>query len=559
MSLRVRVTFASSALAVVLACSPRPALAQFGGPPPAQPQQKPKADPNQPETHAASGSGDESIPKVHTSEPQLPANPTEMSPGVKGAIGTSMAPDDPRRKDAERTQLKFFFPYVEETTKTTRFRTVFPFWAEYEKPGEKTSSYGLLYYKRRSAREDADVVFPFYWKWREGEDRTTVIGPVGWHRGPKSNDNFFAPFWFFSRRTDGHTLTIPPLLTHVRTDANGGRALIGPGYCFWRGGQTCNPETADSISYGVFPFFFAAKDEHSRYELAPLLLHYYSYEELDQSWINVWGPYIRKHGPTREAQHFAPFYFHLWGPGEDHLTIPPLLFHYGHKGNERLLVTPFFVDKRTESGAHTFVTWGYARHRGRTELDMITPFYWRYEDPDVKEQTKLLFPFLYSKQSPRESTVFFFPFYGHRRRYSLSETWWITPLFEHTRSVTGWETNLYPLVYLQRDRLHSHTVVAPFFFDFVTPESRSTVGFPVYWRFSEGNTVSQVVLNTYYREKKLRNGTDWEFHFFPFFSYGQSPNGHFWNVLYGLAGYTRSGAAAKMRLMWIPVQLSEDQ
>lgn len=555
---RTKRTLGTICLGLTLSSS---AAAQFGPPPMAPPQSAPKKDPNAPETHAASGASDDAIPKTTTSEPRLPEDPLALPPSLKKRIGsTSERPGDREQGTEGPRTFKYYPPnYFEEKSGNYRFRTIFPIWAERSQPGDTASSYGLLYYRRRSQHNDADVLFPFVWKWREDQDRTTIIGPVGWHNGPTASDSFFAPFYFYGKRKDGFYLTIPPLLTHLKTDENGGRSIIGPGYCFWRGGQTCNPETADTIKYGVFPFYFAGKDERSRYELAPPLLHYYSYEELDQSWINIWGPYIRKHTPTYESQHVAPFYFHVWGPNEDHLTIPPLLFHYGHRGDtEKLLVTPLFIDKTGPKGERTFVTWGYARHRGRTQLDMITPFYWRHEDPDAKSETKLLFPFLYSHESPRESTQYFFPFYGHQKKYGLSQTWWVTPFFEHERSITGWKTNLYPFVFVGRDRLHSHTVVAPFFFDFVTPDSRATVGFPIYWRFQEGNTTSQLVLNTYYRERKLKNGLDWEFHFFPFFTYGETPNGHWWNVLYGLAGFTRSGAATKMRLFWVPIELSED-
>lgn len=558
MSLR---TVAASLGAAALLAWTSPLLAQFGGgfgpPSPPQQQQQPKKDPNQPETHAASGSGDETIPKPTTSEPTLPANPREVSEITRKKIGTSADLERPTGTAPTRTYT-IAPPYLEEKSGQYRFRTIFPIWFDREQPGDKASNYGLLYYRRRSEKNDADVLFPFFWRWREDQDRTTIIGPLGFHNGPEGSDHFLAPLYFYGQRKDGFYLTIPPLLTSLKTDKNGGHTVVGPGYCFWRGGQTCNPETADSISYGVFPFFFAKKDERSRYELALPLLHYYRYEELDQSWLNVWGPVIRGHWQDREAFHVAPFYFRVWGANEDHLTIPPLLFHYGHKGNASLLVTPFFLQKYGDKGESTFVTWGYARHRGRTELDMITPFYWRHEDPDAKSEMKLLFPFLYSYQSPRESSVAFFPFYGHFRRHGVSESTFITPFFEHETSLTGWKTNLYPFVFVGRDRLHSHTVVAPFFFDFVTPDSRSTVGFPIYWRFQDGNTVSQLVLNTYYREKKLASGLDWEFHVFPFFTYGETPNGHWWNVFYGLAGYTRSGAATKMRMLWIPITLSED-
>jgi hypothetical protein len=555
-----RAPLAALLAAAALLFHAAPVLAQFGGPmsgPPAQSQ--PKKDPNAPETHAASGSGDESIPKPTTSEPTLPADPLQVSDYAKKKIGSSFDPEQATGLGKQRT-YKIYPPYLEETSGDYKFRTVFPFWIDRKQPGDQSSLYGMLYHRRRSTNVDADVLFPFFWRWREDQDRTTILGPVGWHRGPETNDTFVAPFVFHGTKKDknGFYLTIPPLLTFLKADDQGGRSIVGPGFCFWKGGRVCNPETADEISYGVFPFYFAGKDERSRYEVAPLLLHYYRYEELNQSWLNVWGPLILGHWPDREAFHVAPFFFRVWGANEDHITIPPLIFHYGYKGNSNLLVTPFFLNKNGEHGEHTFVTWGYARHRGRTQLDMITPFYWRYEDPDAHFESKLLFPFLYSAQSPRESSIAFFPFYGHFVRHGLSESTWITPFFDHTTSITGWHTNLHPFLYFGRDRDHSHTVVAPFFWDFVTPSSRTTIGFPIYWRFAETDTVSTLVLNTYYRERKLRSGLDWEIHFFPFFTYGETPNGHWWNVLYGLAGYTRSGAMTKMRLMWVPITLSQD-
>lgn len=66
-----------------------------------------------------------------------------------------------------------------------------------------------------------------------------------------------------------------------------------------------------------------------------------------------------------------------------------------------------------------------------------------------------------------------------------------------------------------------------------------------------------LVGNTYYGSKRVRGGQDWQFHFFPLFSYGETPNGHWWNVLYGLAGHTQEGTLSKMRLGYIPITLSE--
>ena len=83
------------------------------------------------------------------------------------------------------------------------------------------------------------------------------------------------------------------------------------------------------------------------------------------------------------------------------------------------------------------------------------------------------------------------------------------------------------------------------------------MGFPLFWRFDDGTAVTQLLGNTYYHERKLKQGLDWEFHFFPAFSYGETPDGHWWKVLYGLAGYTRKGTMTKMYAGWIPFTLSE--
>jgi hypothetical protein len=187
---------------------------------------------------------------------------------------------------------------------------------------------------------------------------------------------------------------------------------------------------------------------------------------------------------------------------------------------------------------------------------MITPLYWHFRDPDIGLDQKFLFPFLYTSQSPRGSSFAFFPFWGHFEKYALSETTWITPFFQHTHDLRGWSTNIHPILYLGRDGRHTHTVVAPFFWDFASPSSRATVGFPLFWRFSDLDSVSQLVGNVYYHERKLRQGLDWEVHIFPAFSYGETPDGHWWNLLYGLAGYTRRGSMTKLRTLWIPIELS---
>ena len=50
--------------------------------------------------------------------------------------------------------------------------------------------------------------------------------------------------------------------------------------------------------------------------MIPPLLHYYRYEDKDQSWLNIWGPYFRQHTQERDMFHMLPIYWSIWGKNE---------------------------------------------------------------------------------------------------------------------------------------------------------------------------------------------------------------------------------------------------
>jgi hypothetical protein len=530
-----------------------------GGPPPSAPKGEPP--PGSPELHAAPGASDSLVPPG--SEPALPEYPLRLKKSVLKSVGTSTQLDEQPTGRGPLTERRFYGPYYEETSGEYRFRVAFPVWAERLQPSrtranvtDRASLFGGLYYNRRSAERADDVLFPLFWNLNDRTDgsRTTIVGPFVNRVAPGERDNWLAPLYFTGKRKHGGYTLIPPLLTYTTSNARGGFNLIGPMFCSWEGGSHCDTRSSTDIDMGIVPFYFFGQNELVQYEAIPPLLHYYRYNDRDQSWVNVWGPYYREHTQEREMFHLLPLYFSIWGKNERHTTLLP--FHYGWKGNSWLFVSPFFLVGEGDKGEDTFITYLYARYRGRTMLDMITPLYWHYRDPDIGLDQKLLFPFLFSRTSPRESNQVFFPFWGHFERYGVSETTFITPFFQHTHHLRGWSTNIHPILYLGRDGHDSHTVVAPFFWDFAGRDSRATVGFPLYWRFSDRDEVSQLVGNVYYHERKLHNGLDWEVHIFPALSYGETPDGHWWNVLFGLAGYTRRGEMTKMRTLWIPIQLS---
>jgi hypothetical protein len=518
------------------------------------PSKKPAVDPNAPQTHAASGASDDSM-RLGGTEPALPQNPLEITPEVKSQIGT----DADRERETGRGPRKYRLvipPYYSETSGAYSFKTVFPLWLERKQPNDRASLFGGLYYNRRSTKYDADVLFPIFWNLRDEQDHTTIVGPIVHREAPGAHDNWLAPIFFEGSRPKGGYLHIPPLLTFTHHDDKGGFNFIALYYCSWSGASSCSPSRTESIDYGVPPIFFAGKSELSRYEFVPPLLHYFHYDELADTSVNFWGPFMWQHSKDTDAFNILPLFWHNWGKNEEHVTVLPL-FHYGYSGTSSLFVNPLFLTARGEKGESTFGTWGFVRYRGRTTFDMITPLYWRYTDPDIGLTRTMATPLVYYSTSPRGYDTGIFPFYFHKSRPGLSESTWITPFFQTSHDITGWETNIHPILYLGRTYESTHTVLAPFFWDYASPHSRTTIVFPLFWRFADDNSVSQLLGNTYYRERRVGNSLDWEFHFFPAFSYGETPDGHWWNVLYGLAGYTRRGPLAKARAFWIPITLSD--
>jgi hypothetical protein len=191
-----------------------------------------------------------------------------------------------------------------------------------------------------------------------------------------------------------------------------------------------------------------------------------------------------------------------------------------------------------------------------TAIGPVIPLYWNYRDRDLGLDTWAALPFLYSSNSPVVHD-WLTPLVGHFERVSESHTWWVFPTLVAESDTHGSEVDFHPLVYIGHSDDKSHTVVAPILWDFASSKSRTTVGFPVYWRFADGqdDSVTQVAGNTLYMQKRVPGGLDWQFHFLPVFSYGEDPEGYFWNLFFGLAGYSHHGTSGQVRALWIPLNV----
>jgi hypothetical protein len=509
-------------------------------------------------------------------EPVLapPANPLAVSPELRLRIGSDREGAIPSPVGSLHQS---FFPYYEERRGEYRFRAIPPLWLEHTRglegpsaPGEpvrpdRESLFSLLYYQRRSPSLDIDLVFPFVWNVtnKDAGGHTVVVGPFLHRTAPFENDNWLAPLYFQGSRKEGGYFVSPALLTATRWDAKGAFTLSG---IYFRS------RTLSDVDWGVVPFYFHGdngNEEGARktYSFIPPLFYYHGTRESDESSTTVVGPVISQSTPKRAVFDIAPLFFHIEGKPEtggireSHTTLFPF-FHYGTSDAETLFVLPGYLRRVTKT-VDTMVTPFYSHSEtrsGATSLSLggpVLPLFYNYSDRDSGLHQWFVAP-LFMQSSSAEERAFLTPLMGRFETYGISRTWWFLPTLVVSTDQHGWETDFHPIVYAGRTDQSIHTVVAPVLWDFASPEHRTTIVAPIFWRFQDNTdgSITQIAGNTLYLQRRVAGGLDWQFHLLPLFSYGEDPQGYFWNVLFGLAGYQREGGTSRIRALWIPITVS---
>lgn len=501
----------------------------------------------------------------------LPADPLAMPEGVGDRIGTD---HDGRPPSPEGPLQRSYFPLYQENRGDYRLRLIPPLYLEHTrgldpKTGESTpqtdreSLAALVFYQRRSPNMDADVLFPLAWRVRDRQNHVLVLGPLAHREAPDEHDNWLAPLVFQGSRKDGGYFHSPALLTTSHWDAKGAFTIAGPYF---------RDRTLKDVDWGLAPLYFHGDngDEdgaRKTYSVIPPLLYFHRDREIEQSQLTVVGPVISMTNPKRSVFDVAPLFFSINGRPEAagvkefHYTLFPL-FHYGRDPSKSLFVLPGYLRRVTRT-SDTLITplFTHATTRNKsTALTMvgpILPLYYRNTDIDLGYSATGIFPFYYGSSSPTGRTIAT-PLFARTESYNVSRTHWVFPTIVFGSSTKGWEVDVHPLVYLGRSEKSTHTVLAPILWDFASPKGRTTIGFPIYWRFADtaDDSVTQVALNTLYRQKRVSGGLDWQFHLLPIFSYGQSPTGSWANLLFGLLGYDHDGPTTKIKALWLPITVA---
>ena len=132
-------------------------------------KKKPRKNPNEPETHAASGASDDviAVRRRAVTTGKAARGPEERSPNASGATPRSTEPEIGRGPETSR---HFYGLWYDEESDKYRFRTLFPLWLERTQPSltdptktDRASLFGGIYYNRRSAEHADDILFPLIW------------------------------------------------------------------------------------------------------------------------------------------------------------------------------------------------------------------------------------------------------------------------------------------------------------------------------------------------------------------------------------------------------------
>ena len=487
------------------------------------------------------------------------AEAEELAGGTRIWLGPEPEPDE----HPEDSELIIPPLYLASSGQVTT-RAVFPLFFQRESPDDYQLLAGI-YYHRRGLELNADVIFPFFWSFRTVDSTTVAIPPVFYNTDADGFDWAVAPFIFDGRSDDAVYTVIPPLLTVSWADEDSAHTFAGP---FWR------IRDREEVDWGIFPLLWVSAGGAEESTIAaPLFFRFV--DNIDRTALTIVPPVYHRITTEETYWGLAPLFHHWHDEDGTSLTIPPLLFHYSNEEDDTRLITPLFAYLDVDD-AETLITPLYQRHRGNYELDSVFPIFWSWRQPQQYASALVIPPLLYTYSSPEKATTIGFPLFGYWHERGVYSTWatplvahyeshedesagtWVFPNLQFSHTPTSNTINIHPLVYSTSADTHRHFVIAPIYWDFEDYEddSRITIGFPLLWRFRNGSTVSQLALNTYYHHYREGGVPGWEFHFFPLFAYGEPrPGDHWWSILYGLVGYQRQGAYARMQLFYIPFQV----
>lgn len=301
-----------------------------------------------------------------------------------------------------------------------------------------------IYWHQRGV-EGYKVVFPFYWHFWKGRERTRVVFPFFYrHASPEEGirDTIVVPFQFRSAPGE-RNYRLWPLF-------------------FW----TDYGERGAGLT--VLPLFHFAREGSRRAAILPLLLSGFNLDPSKKYSQGLIGGLFYWHTDQEfRSRALFPLFYHRASPARSFTWVLPLNFHWRRHDDSKL---------------------------------MILPLLYRQSSPDRARAISLVPPFYYQRKEKR-SHFFALPFFY--RQSDGKRTFFLGGPFYHSTWPGGHSWGLFPLIFTSSSRLTAYRILFPIVWQFASRYHNFTLAGPAfYYRRGSKLTTGLFPLGLYHRDRK---------------------------------------------------------
>ena len=362
-------------------------------------------------------------------------------------------------KESKRMLLPIYYHYINEDESTVGITPIF--WRSKSPNNSSTSLFPILFSKKNWL-DTTFVLFPIYWHKHNAHQSTTTIYPIVWTEKNsfskisisgqridstvtnKAKFNVF-PIWLYYKVNKTHYIdsatnnyhyqtfdskkALFPLFWHSKNELG---ATLGITPLFWK------VKNQRKISTTLFPIYFGRKTkEDTSYVLFPLVWHSKNKDKSSttlfpiiwssksiENHINYQG--IRKDSIVTSVRKFS--IFPLWSSA---ITNE---FHHVDS------LTKHSIYSTKESRKFLFPLYWKSNDYFGTTLG-ITPIFWKTTSAignKVYNRSTTLFPIVFHKTTPFDTTTILFPLYWHTRNQEKSAST-LFPFIWSSKSAKNYE------------------------------------------------------------------------------------------------------------------------
>ncbi|MHC4777139.1 MAG: hypothetical protein ACYTFG_01040 [Planctomycetota bacterium] len=420
--------------------------------------------------------------------------------------GSALFPFYFRWRGEEKTDVLFPL-YWHHRTKGRNTRMILPFWFERESASRSDKVLFPLYWNCRSKKDKSRTwaLVPFYLHRRGegGKSGTTAVTPFIWNwwnplgtgsalfpfyyrwRGKEKADVLFPFYWNFRGSKAGNRTTalVPLYLEHARDGGRSGVRALSPFFWNWwnRAGS----------GWSVFPFLWNWRGKEESDALFPV---YWRVQRGDASTRLILPFWFQNENRRRSDKVLFPVYWDFMNKKNEGRTtaVPPFYFMSrspsGRSGVQAFSPLLWNWWNPAGSGWATLpIYWGW---RGRTEADILFPFYWDFRRREGR--TRMVLPLWFESDTPRRRDRVLFPLF-----------WDLAEKGDGKRL-----TALLPFYFMSRSpgAVSGFRSITPFFWDWWNPRGRGWSFFPFFWRW-RGKEKADVLFPLYWDVRRANGGT----------------------------------------------------